>query len=169
MRIERSLSDELSTARLSRRDLLRGLAAGAVALGAAGCAVPGFKSTPTSVPSSGASLLMYKGHSKPVNGLVWSADGARIASASSDNTANIWNATTGETLLTYKGHTKEVWDIGWSADGARIVTGSADNTAQVWDAQTAKRIQSFTGQTNDVNSVTWSPDSNRKSVCRERV
>ena len=136
---QRSMSDGLAGARLSRRELLRGLggmALGAVALGAAGCAVPGFAAAPTKVPASGMSLLVYKGHSKAVNGLIWSPDGAQIASASSDNTATTWNATTGETLLTYKGHKKEVWDIGWSPDGARIVTGSADNTAQVWDAKT---------------------------------
>ena len=122
--------------RISRRDMLRGLAAGALALGVAGCSVPGFSPAATKAPSSGSPLLVYKGHSASVNGLAWSPDGTKIASASSDKTVMIWNAATGEALLSYKGHTKEVWDVGWAHDGTRLVTSGADNTAQVWDATT---------------------------------
>jgi WD40 repeat protein len=141
MQTERQMKNGMTMARMSRRDMLRGLAAGALALGAAGCAIPGFGSTATPVPSSGSSLLIYTGHTAAVNGVAWSPDGKRIASASSDHTVNVWSATTGETLLTYKGHLKEVWDVGWAPDATRIVTGSADNTARVCDGNTAKPLQ----------------------------
>ncbi|HEU4783235.1 MAG TPA: WD40 repeat domain-containing protein, partial [Ktedonobacterales bacterium] len=89
------MGERQTVARISRRDMLRGLAAGALALGVAGCAVPGFSPAATKAPSSGSPLLVYKGHSASVNGLAWSPDGTKIASASSDKTVMIWNAATG--------------------------------------------------------------------------
>jgi WD40 repeat protein len=69
-----------------------------------------------------------------VNSVSWSPDGSRIATASWDKTARVWDAKTGAETLTLKGHTGPVNSVSWSPDGLRIATASGDKTARVWDA-----------------------------------
>src|SRR5438477_6480428 len=100
---------------LSRRKLL-GLGIGALAVitGSGGIwyissrhgAAPAPLVIPTRVPTAGTSLFTYTGHTAPVFSVAWSPDGRRIASASYDNTAQVWDATKGENpLITYQGLT----------------------------------------------------------------
>jgi hypothetical protein len=69
--------------------------------------------------------------------VAFSPDGARLATASWDKTARLWDARTGEELLVLKGHTDEVHAVCFSPDGTRLATASADNTARLWDARAA--------------------------------
>ncbi|MHC5916366.1 MAG: ribosome assembly protein 4, partial [Nostoc sp.] len=61
----------------------------------------------------------------------FSPDGKRIVTASSDNTARVWDIS-GKQLAELKGHTSLVISASFSPDGKRIVTASDDNTARVW-------------------------------------
>jgi WD40 repeat protein len=63
---------------------------------------------------------------------VWSPDGTRIATASRDYTAYIWDANTGVELFTLAGHQFELADVAWSPDGNYVITGSNDGTARIW-------------------------------------
>ncbi len=64
--------------------------------------------------------------------MAFSADGRRLATASADGTAKVWDATTGAELLTLTGHTSIVVGVAFSADGRRLATASWDGTAKVW-------------------------------------
>jgi WD40 repeat protein len=68
-----------------------------------------------------------------VNAVTYSPDGTRIATASDDKTAQIWDATTGWHLTTLRGHEYRVTAVTYSPDGTRIATASDDNTARTWD------------------------------------
>ena len=75
-------------------------------------------------------------HAAPAIYAAFSLDGTRVATASDDHTARIWNAITGKALTPPLRHAGNVTQIEFSPDGRRVVTASADGAARVWDAAT---------------------------------
>ena len=106
-------------------------------------------------------LFPLHGHAKAVWGGSFSPDGSRIVTASSDETARVWDARTGETILELRGHAGELSCASFSPDGSRIVTGSADGTARVWDARTGATLLELKGHASGVRGVSFSPDGSR--------
>jgi TPR repeat protein len=96
-----------------------------------------------------------------VNSAAFSPDGARVVTASYDNTARLWEAATGAALTVLEGHTGSVVGAGFSPDGARIVTASEDKTARLWDAKTGASLAVLEGHTNWVRTAAFSPDGAR--------
>ncbi len=105
-------------------------------------------------------LLTLRGHNTSVRSVVWSPDGQRIASSSSDSTVKVWDATSGKEQLTLTGHTGRVV-VAWSPDGKFIATGSGDKAVRLWDATTGEELSVLRGHTGGVSSIAWSPDGSR--------
>ena len=97
----------------------------------------------------------------PVNDASFSSDGRRMVTASSNNTAQVWDTQSGKQLHMLKGHLGEVTSAQFSRDGRRIVTASLDNTAQVWDAESGKRLHKLEGHSDEVTSAQFSRDGRR--------
>jgi WD40 repeat protein/transcriptional regulator with XRE-family HTH domain len=113
---------------------------------------------------TGQPLLTFKGRTGPMNSIVYSSDGKRIAatSATSDGfTAKVWDAATGEELLTLSGHTNWVSSVAFSPDGTRLVTTSEDGSAKVWDAFTGKELLTFLRHGDRVWDAAFHPDGKR--------
>ena len=87
----------------------------------------------------------FKGHKGWVTSVAFSPDGKRIASASSDGTLKVWDATTGEETLKPKGHKGWVLSVAFSPDGKRIACGSDDRTVKLWDATTGQETLTLDG------------------------
>ncbi|RMH21058.1 MAG: hypothetical protein D6698_03215, partial [Gammaproteobacteria bacterium] len=85
-------------------------------------------------------LSTLSGHIYPVRSVAWSPDGSKVATASDDYTAKIWDAATGTELATLSGHTDAVFSVAWSPDGSKVATASRDNTAKIWDAATGTEL-----------------------------
>jgi WD40 repeat protein len=74
------------------------------------------------------------GHAGAVNSASFSSDGMRVVTASSDETARVWDLTGPTPIATVlAGHTGPVWSASFSSDGKRVATASGDSTARVWD------------------------------------
>jgi WD40 repeat protein/transcriptional regulator with XRE-family HTH domain/energy-coupling factor transporter ATP-binding protein EcfA2 len=112
-----------------------------------------------SILASRVMLVLH--HDAEVWSVAYSPDGKRIASASQDKTAKIWNASTGELVLTLMGHSGSVNGIAYSPDGKRIATASDDHTARVWDAATGEELLTLSGHTDWVYRIAFSPDGAR--------
>jgi WD40 repeat protein len=91
--------------------------------------------------------------------MAFSPDGTRIAAASKDDTAKIWNAFTGRELARLN-HDDEVVSVAFGPDGTRIATASKDNTARIWDTFTGKELARL-NHDDEVVSVAFSPDGTR--------
>jgi hypothetical protein len=106
-------------------------------------------------------LFTLFGHTDSVTSVCFSPDGQRLATASKDSTAKVWDARTGQQVLALQGHTNTVSSVSFSPDGQRLATGSHDTTAKVWDARTGQELLTLKGHTRPVTSVSFSPDGQR--------
>jgi eukaryotic-like serine/threonine-protein kinase len=106
-------------------------------------------------------LFELKGHAATVRRADADATGARIVTASPDQTARVWDAKTGKELLVLKGHTGAVYSARFSPDGTRIVTASADNTAKIWSASGGPEPLAMKGHPSVVRALAFSPDGAR--------
>jgi hypothetical protein len=97
-------------------------------------------------------------HKNVVYSATFSPDGARVLSASLDNTAQVWDAATGAPIGTALRLGGAVYDAAFSPDGKRVVTASSDKTARLWDATTGLPIGKPMQHDGYVFSAVFSPD-----------
>ena len=106
-------------------------------------------------------LAVLSGHGDRVGFVVYSPDGTRIATASYDKTARIWDALTGVQVALLSGHDARVTSVAYSPDGTQIVTASADQTARIWNARTGAQMLVFRGHGDRALSGAFSPEGTR--------
>src|SRR5262249_28281455 len=95
-------------------------------------------------------------HNSTIFSVVFSPDGKRLATGSSDGTVKLWDASTGQELLTLKGHSNAVGSVAFSPDGKRLATGSWDSTVKLWNAATGQEMLTLNGHSSGVYSVAFS-------------
>jgi WD40 repeat protein/tRNA A-37 threonylcarbamoyl transferase component Bud32 len=105
-------------------------------------------------------LLTLKGHTDQVTGVAFSPDGTRLASASHDWSARIWDAKTGQEVR-MMGSNREVLGVAFSPDGSRLACASGDGNVEVWEARTGQSALTLKGHTLVVQAVAFSPDGSR--------
>ena len=97
-----------------------------------------------------------RGHDANVYMTAISHDGTRVATASEDQTARVWNIENGEELLLLHEHTEPVWCIAFSPDDNNVATGSDDMNVVVADSWTGERRHIFTEHPGFVNTICYS-------------
>jgi WD40 repeat protein/transcriptional regulator with XRE-family HTH domain len=105
--------------------------------------------------------LALSGHTDAVWSAVFNSDGTRIATASSDGTARIWDAFTGKELLAVDPAAGILWAAAFSPDGKLLATAGEDKIARIWDASTGKELLALSGHHADVFHIVFSPDGSR--------
>jgi eukaryotic-like serine/threonine-protein kinase len=92
-------------------------------------------------PSSGREVFALRRHAAPVTAIAFSADGARIATASKDHTVKVWLAGFFELdVQELTGHVGEVFAVVYSPDGKHLTTGGADGTLRIREAATGQEV-----------------------------
>jgi WD40 repeat protein/tRNA A-37 threonylcarbamoyl transferase component Bud32 len=107
------------------------------------------------------SNYIYRHHRGRINAVVWSSDSRRIASASTDRTVRVWDATTGRDMLVSAKRSSAVNAVVLSPDGKRVASGSNDKTVQVWNTLDGSHIHTYRDHLGYVTALAWSPDGMR--------
>ena len=97
-----------------------------------------------------------EGHNATVTNVAYSPNNKIIASASDDETVNLWSFD-GKLLQTLEGHSDAVKSVSFSPDGKIIATGSFDKTVKLWRTRDGKLLKTLKGHSKEVLSVAWSP------------
>jgi WD40 repeat protein/DNA-binding SARP family transcriptional activator len=105
--------------------------------------------------------MILGGHTGDIYAVAWSPDGTRIAAASDDSTAIVWDGRTGERLVTLSGHEKAVSNLAWSPSSEAIATAGDDGTARIWVAATGEELLTLSGHEGPLVDVVWSPSGDR--------
>jgi serine/threonine protein kinase len=101
------------------------------------------------------------GHGEGVNSVSFTADGKRLASASTDRLVKIWDPATGECVQSLKGHSDQATSISFSKDGKRLASGSRDKSIKIWDTVTGECVQTLIGHSDWVECVSFFSGDNR--------
>ncbi|HEX6702895.1 MAG TPA: hypothetical protein VF101_19385 [Gaiellaceae bacterium] len=102
----------------------------------------------------------------PVAEAVFSPDGARIATASVDGWAGIFDSRSGERIRWLHAKRNEAahplgsaTGVAWSSDGRFIATTSSDSTVHVWNPRSGKLLRTLWGHAGRVVSPAFRPGS----------
>jgi WD40 repeat protein/DNA-binding SARP family transcriptional activator len=104
-----------------------------------------------------------EGHTAAIHDAMFNPDGTRLATASFDGTAVVWDIAKGQPLFpALEGHDGRVLAVAWSPDGTMLATGGTDSTIRLWDATTGEALGApLQGHSNWVRSLVWTPDGRR--------
>ena len=102
-------------------------------------------------------LFQLKGHSSPVETVIFSPDGGRLATGAQDGTVKLWSAGTGREVLRESSWT---WGLSVSPDGRRIVASPGPEFS-VWDAESGRRLVTVDPRVGATFRSAYSPDDQR--------
>ena len=92
---------------------------------------------------TGKYLLQLHGLGSMVSDVVFSLDGKRLLTASSDQIARVWDAASGKLLHGYRGHTTPISSLAVSPDNKWLATTASDGSVKLWDATRDQEARSF--------------------------
>src|SRR5262249_21918766 len=93
-------------------------------------------------------------------GASFSADGRRLAGASAEGAARVWDSTTGRPVTGWLRHPGWITHAELSPDGRLLVTTGQDRTARGWEGATG-RCRARLKHRHAVRFATFSPDNRR--------
>lgn len=105
---------------------------------------------------------LLEDHTDEVWHVQFSPDGTKLASASKDRTAAIYDVQSLTLLHKLTEHAREVTSLAWSPDGTKLITCSKDAKAKLWDVATGRCEATHEHRSSDSYAITeaaWTPDS----------
>jgi len=71
-------------------------------------------------------------HTGAISALVFSPDGAWLATASMDHSIRLWDLAQRRRVAVFQGHVSEVWALAFWAEGQRLISGAKDGSIKLW-------------------------------------
>jgi len=89
---------------------------------------------------TGQCIETFRGHNDEVLDACFNSTGNKLATASADGLARVYNVFTGACVALLQGHENEISKIQFNPQGNKIITASSDKTCKVWSAETGNEI-----------------------------
>ena len=103
---------------------------------------------------TGNLVVDLEGHTGDVSQVVFSPNGATLASCSADTTIRLWQVAARPILCeTLRAHENSVKCICFSHDGSRLASGCVDGIIQLWDTQSRTIVATLNDSTNGIRSI----------------
>lgn len=102
-----------------------------------------------------AKVVTLTAQSQPIVSVVFSADGQTLATASKDNTIQLWKTSTDKALNTFQDHVNA---IALSSDDRTLAAADWDKNVQLWSIANGQILDTMDGHTGSVLAVAFSPD-----------
>lgn len=99
-----------------------------------------------------------------VAGLAFSPDSKLLATASFNNTAQLWEVPSGNLRATLKGHVQAVLGVAFSPDGKTLATGGDDRKVKLWNVATQQEMATLELLRGGCRGVRFSPDGRALAV-----
>ena len=88
---------------------------------------------------------------------VFSTDGQRIATASQDGTARLWDVATGTQIRAFSSPGSLLTAVAVSSDGMMLASGASDGGVHLWNILDGQSLRSFQLNAGAVSSLQFSP------------
>lgn len=101
-----------------------------------------------------------------VTSVAFFPDGRRVATASWDRTARIWDLGTGREVDRLSGHTERITSVAVSPDGRLLASGGEDRAVRLWDVSSQRAVR-VVQTAQAVHAVAFSPDGRTLAVASD--
>jgi len=107
-------------------------------------------------------------HSRELSWATFDPQGKRVATASWDGSARVWDAETGQPVTAPLCHdSRGVTWVAFSPDGTLVATAGWDAIAKVWDVASGRLLVSTNLHTGQLRQVEFSPDGKQLLTASE--
>ena len=111
--------------------------------------------------TSGKLVRRLEGHTKPIWGATYSADGKLFASGSDDASIRIWDATSGALIRTIAPTSAEATALDFDRSHTRLAVGTEDGILHIYSVADGTVISETTAHHNNVAAIAFSADGDR--------
>ena len=114
-------------------------------------------------PATGEVLRTFVGSGEKISSLSFTLDGKMLATATEENTVQLWNVAAGTEIRTISGFAEKAQEVVLRPDG-KMIAVIQGKSVKVRDTLTGKEIHTFDNEGQELYSIAFSPDGQTLAI-----